>query len=133
MDQRFTEITKQPLPFENCAYELRITGTKSTDKRIMSFVNLFWGFEVTGGTDQYEPLTVINVCYFGMVFFLAQIIFSTPIVWQVDKTGMARRAGIRIGDIITRINNTYAEGLTMTEAQRLINQSKRHVQIFVWG
>lgn len=63
VDERFTEIIKQPPPFENCEYELRISGTVSTDKRIMSFVNYLWGFEVTGGTNQYEPLTIINVSY----------------------------------------------------------------------
>lgn len=61
VDERFTEIIKQPLPFENCEYELRISGTVSTDKRIMSFVNYLWGFEVTGGRDQYEKLTIIMV------------------------------------------------------------------------
>lgn len=61
VDERFTEIIQKPLAFENCAYELRISGTVSTDKRIMSFVNVLWGFEVTGGIDQYEPLTIINV------------------------------------------------------------------------
>lgn len=27
----------------------------------MSFVDTLWGFEVTGGYDQYEPLTVLEV------------------------------------------------------------------------
>lgn len=62
MDERFSEIIKEPLPFENCEYEMRITGTVSTDIRIMSFVNVLWGFEVTGGLDQFEPLIVISVC-----------------------------------------------------------------------
>lgn len=53
--------------------------------------------------------------------------------FKVSKLGMARRAGIRIGDVITRINNTYAEGLTLLEAQLLILRSKKQVQIFVRG
>lgn len=60
-EKRFEKILRQPLPFDNCEYELRITGTVETDRRIMSFVNTLWGFEVTGGSDQYEPLTVIDV------------------------------------------------------------------------
>lgn len=60
-EKYFEKILKQPLPFENCEYELRISGTVETDPRIMSFVNTFWGFEVTGGSDQYEPLIVTNV------------------------------------------------------------------------
>lgn len=63
IDQRYSEIIKKPPPFENCEYVYRITGTVSTDKRIMSFVNTFWGFEVTGGSDQNEPLTIIAVSY----------------------------------------------------------------------
>ncbi len=40
----------------------------------MSFVDTLWGFEVTGGYDQYEPLTVLNVSLlfeFEIKFFLA--------------------------------------------------------------
>lgn len=59
--KRFPNIRLPPLPFENVEYELRITYTLETDKRIMSFVDILWGFEVTGGIDQYEPLTVIGV------------------------------------------------------------------------
>lgn len=47
--------------FGNAEYQLRITHTVPTDKRIMSFTDTLWGFEVTGGYDQYEELTVINV------------------------------------------------------------------------
>lgn len=27
----------------------------------MSFINVFWGLEVTGGSDQFEPLIVVDV------------------------------------------------------------------------
>lgn len=97
--------------FDNVEYELRISYTVDTDKRIMSFVDVLWGIEVTGGIDQYEPLTVINV----------------------TRSGLARRAGIRIGDIITQINNTPATDLTLYEAQMLIRESGKYVRIYVRG
>lgn len=46
---------------------------------------------------------------------------------------MAYRAGIRTGDVIERINNTYASGLRLSEAQELIFKSKRQVRIYVSG
>lgn len=46
---------------------------------------------------------------------------------------MAYIAGLRIGDIITRINNVYTEGLSLLEAQLLIQRSGRNLQIFVQG
>lgn len=59
---RFPIFDYLPKPaFGNAEYEVRITHTVSTDQRIMSFVDTLWGFEVTGGYDQYEPLTVIGV------------------------------------------------------------------------
>lgn len=97
--------------FDNVENELRITYTLETDCRIMSFYDILWGFEVTGGIDQFEPLTVI----------------------AVTRTGLARRAGIRVGDRITQINETPADGLTFTEAQKLIRKSGRYVRIYVKG
>lgn len=97
--------------FKNCDYHVRISGTTALDKRVMSFVDNLWGFEVTGGVDQYEPLTVI----------------------QVKREGLARRAGIRVNDVITKINETYADKLTLAEAQELIAESGRTVKIFVRG
>lgn len=97
--------------FKNCDYHVRISGTTALDKRIMSFVDNLWGFEVTGGVDQYEPLTVI----------------------QVKREGLARRAGIRVNDVITKINDTYADKLTLAQAQELIAESGRTVKIFVSG
>lgn len=40
---------------------VQFTMSTKKDRRIMSFVDTLWGFEVTGGYDQYEPLTVIAV------------------------------------------------------------------------
>lgn len=97
--------------FDNVEYELRITYTVETDRRIMSFVDALWGIEVTGGTDQFEPLTIVNV---------------TP-------TGLAKRGGMRIGDEITQINDTPAADLTFNQAMELFRKSSRYVRVYVRG
>lgn len=104
-----TKIIKQNILYED--HVLKIWGTAETDRRIMSFVDLLWGFEVTGGVDQYEPLTVL----------------------AVKRSGLARRAGIRVNDIITKINKTSAKELTLKEAQLLIRDSGKYVKIYVTG
>lgn len=53
---------EQPPAFANADYEVRISHTVETDMRIMSFVDGLWNFEVTGGVDQFEPLTIVSVC-----------------------------------------------------------------------
>lgn len=97
--------------FDNVEYEVRITYTLETDRRVMSFVDSLWGIEITGGTDQFEPLTVIGV----------------------SRTGLARRAGIRLGDVIYQINDTNAENLTFNEAQALIRKSGKYLRLYVRG
>lgn len=97
--------------FDNVEYQLRITYTLETDRRIMSFIDSMWGIEVTGGVDQFEPLTIVNV---------------TP-------TGLARRAGMRIGDEITQINDTPALELTFKEALELFRKTGRYVRVYVRG
>ncbi|XP_050082657.1 uncharacterized protein LOC126569534 isoform X1 [Anopheles aquasalis] len=97
--------------FKNCEYHVRVSGTTELDRRVMSFVDNLWGFEVTGGIDQFEPLTVISV----------------------KREGLARRAGIRVNDIITKINESPADKLTLAQAQELIAESGRTVKIFVSG
>ncbi|CAG9799886.1 unnamed protein product [Chironomus riparius] len=92
-------------------YKLKYSGTVQTDKRTMSFVDNLWGIEVTGGADQFEPLTII----------------------AVRRVGLARRAGIRVGDYIVKINDTPAEGLTLLDAQLEIQESGRHLKLFVKG
>ena len=86
-------------------------GTTVYDKRVMTFVDNLWGFEVTGGADQFEPLTVVSV----------------------RRCGLARRAGIRVNDKISKINEIDAMKLTLAEAQALIQESGREVKIYVWG
>ncbi|XP_055523672.1 uncharacterized protein LOC129717640 isoform X2 [Wyeomyia smithii] len=106
------EVALPPIEsFANCQYHVRVSGTTELDKRVMSFVDNLWGFEVTGGIDQFEPLTVISV----------------------RREGLARRAGIRVNDVITKINDTYADKLTLAQAQELIAESGRTVKIFVRG
>ncbi|KAG4078071.1 hypothetical protein HA402_002122 [Bradysia odoriphaga] len=90
---------------------VKFTMSTTKDKRIMSFVDTLWGFEVTGGYDQYEPLTVL----------------------EVRRSGYAFRAGIRVNDRIVQINETMADALTLREAQLLIRQSGKQVKIYVKG
>lgn len=104
------QLPKAPEGFD-VEWKLKISGTVETDKRIMTFVDNLWGIEVTGGIDQFEPLTIISV----------------------KKTGLARRAGIRVGDVITQINDTPADQLTLIEAQMEIHESGRFVKIYVKG
>lgn len=74
-EKHFEKIVKQPLPFDNTEYELRISGTVHTDQRIMTFVDHYWGFEVTGGIDQYEPLTILDVKGFIPVSFTSEWLY----------------------------------------------------------
>ncbi|KAG5677085.1 hypothetical protein PVAND_006869 [Polypedilum vanderplanki] len=67
--------------------------------------------DIAGGADQFEPLTII----------------------AVRRVGLARRAGIRVGDVITKINDTPTDNLTLLEAQLEIQESGRHLKLFVKG
>ncbi|KAJ6638340.1 PDZ and LIM domain protein 2 [Pseudolycoriella hygida] len=110
-EKRFpTHLLPEPA-FGNVEYKVLFTMSTTKDKRIMSFVDTLWGFEVTGGYDQYEPLTVLTV----------------------RRSGYARRAGIRVNDTIVQINDTPADSLTLREAQLLIRQSGKQVKIYVKG
>lgn len=97
--------------FDNVEYELQMTYTLETDRRIMSFYDAMWGMEVTGGIDQFEPLTIVNV----------------------SPTGLAKRGGMRIGDEITQINDVPALELTFNEALQLFRKSSRYVRVYVRG
>lgn len=63
------------MPFENSEFELRISGTVDSDLRIMSFFDVLWGFEVTGGSDQYEPLTILNVRDGSQIYRKSDVLF----------------------------------------------------------
>jgi hypothetical protein len=97
--------------FDNVEYEIRMTYTVDTDRRIMSFVDTQWGIEITGGKDQFEPLTIINV----------------------TKNSMGKRAGLRVGDEIVKINRTPALELTFKEALKLFRNNRRYVKLYVRG
>ncbi|GAB0094930.1 uncharacterized protein DMENIID0001_102560 [Sergentomyia squamirostris] len=100
-----------PPAFGNVEYVMRISYTLKTDRRIMSFVDYLWGVEITGGIDQFEPLTVISVL----------------------PGGLAHKVGIQVNDTIVKINSTSAEKLTLMEAQQLIRKSGKSVRIIVQG
>lgn len=104
------QLPKAPEGFD-VEWKLKYSGTVETDKRIMTFVDNLWGIEVTGGLDQFEPLTIV----------------------AVKRTGLARRAGIRVGDVITQINDTPADSMTLLDAQMEIHESGRSVKIYVKG
>lgn len=59
--------------------------------------------------------------------------FVSNYLFQVRRSGYAFRAGIRKGDTIYRINNTYTDDLTLQEAQRIIRKSGKELRIFVTG
>lgn len=52
---------------------------------------------------------------------------------KVQRSGLARRGGIRVNDIITQINDTPADVLTLRDAQLLIRESGKFVRIYVKG
>lgn len=84
---------------------------KSKNDVMMSFVDNLWSIEISGGADQLTPLTVVGV----------------------KKNGLARRAGIKVGDIITHINNSPADNLTLIDAQLEIQESGRSLKLTVKG
>ncbi|CAH1975512.1 unnamed protein product [Acanthoscelides obtectus] len=57
-----------------------------------------WGFRIVGGADFGEPLIVV----------------------KVNENSLAENAGMMVGDVIVRINDTPTAGLTHTEAHDLL-------------
>jgi S1-C subfamily serine protease len=90
---------------------LKCPQNKPKSNVLMSFVDNLWSMEISGGSDQSAPLTVV----------------------AVKKNGLARRAGIKVGDIITHINNSPAETLTLIDAQLEIHESGRSLKLTVRG
>ncbi|EDW40927.1 GM24841 [Drosophila sechellia] len=68
------------------------------DIKMCRFDNVPWGFRLVGGADYDYPLTVV----------------------KVTEGSIADEAGLRVEDIIVRINDTAAMPLTHDEAHRLI-------------
>lgn len=57
-------------PIDDCGFEevewmMCMSWSSDDDRRLMSFIDILWGFEVTGGLDQYESLIVTNVSSFN--------------------------------------------------------------------
>lgn len=46
----------QYAPFENSEWQIRVRGSTDSDKRLMTFVDNLWGFEVTGGEFRHKLL-----------------------------------------------------------------------------
>jgi C-terminal processing protease CtpA/Prc len=92
--------------------ESKVLKSTETNKGVMmSFVDNLWSMEITGGCDQNTPLSIISV----------------------KKNGLARRAGLKVGDIITHINKTPADKMTLIEAQLEIQESGRNLKLIVKG
>ncbi|KAH1013373.1 hypothetical protein HUJ04_002369, partial [Dendroctonus ponderosae] len=62
---------------------------------------LHWGFRLVGGADFNEPLVVV----------------------KVQEGSLAESAGLMVGDVVVRINNSSTSGLTHVDAHNLINQA----------
>ncbi|XP_052846646.1 titin isoform X8 [Drosophila gunungcola] len=71
------------------------------DIKMCRFDNVPWGFRLVGGADYDYPLTVV----------------------KVTEGSIADEAGLRVEDIIVRINDTAATPLSHDEAHRLIMNS----------
>ncbi|XP_030372141.1 uncharacterized abhydrolase domain-containing protein DDB_G0269086 isoform X2 [Scaptodrosophila lebanonensis] len=71
------------------------------DIKMCRFDNVPWGFRLVGGADYDYPLTVVKVI----------------------EGSIADEAGLRVEDVIVRINDTAAMPLTHEEANRIIMNS----------
>ena len=89
----------------------QLVTVKKCKAIMMSFVDNLWSMEISGGCDQSSPLTVI----------------------AVKKNGLARRSGIKVGDVITHINNTPADNMKLIDAQLEIQESGRSLKLTVKG
>lgn len=92
---------EQPPAFGNADYEVRLTHTVDTDMRIMSFVDTMWEFEVSGGVDQFEPLTIISV---------------------KKKKAMDPEGNVCLTDSVTRVANLKAFSLLLLCVCVLVDQ-----------
>ena len=84
-------------------------ATIDKNKQIMmSFVDKLWSMEISGGFES-SPLIVIGV----------------------KKNGLAKRAGIKVGDIISHINNIPTNKMTLNDAQLEIQVSGKNLKLTV--
>lgn len=105
----FTISLMKPKVQEIADIPSKNTTTDKNKRRIMmSFVDKLWSMEIGGGFES-SPLTVI----------------------AVKKNGLAKRAGIKVGDIISHINNISTDKMTLNDAQLEIQESGKSLKLTV--
>ncbi|XP_073838019.1 Z band alternatively spliced PDZ-motif protein 67 isoform X3 [Musca autumnalis] len=70
------------------------------DIKMCRFENVPWGFTLVGGADFEYPLTVV----------------------KVNEGSIAQEAGLKVGDVIVRINDTPTSPLTHEESHKVITR-----------
>lgn len=86
-----------------------------------------WGFRLTGGRDFGTPLTILKVKNSSRIQ-TAHKIFTLNLMTnnfhiQVAINSVAEQAGLKVGDILVRINNESGHALTHRDAQEVIRKS----------
>lgn len=104
----FTVSLLKPKKQEMGEKNTKIVATDFRKPVMMSFVDKLWSMEISGGFES-SPLTVIGV----------------------KKNGLARRAGIKVGDIISHINNIPTNKMTLNDAQLEIQESGKSLKLTV--
>jgi C-terminal processing protease CtpA/Prc len=93
---------------DNSMKSFEKTKINNNKQVMMSFVDKLWSMEISGGFES-SPLTVI----------------------AVKKNGLAKRAGIKVGDIILYINNISTDKMTLNDAQLEIQESGKSLKLTV--
>ncbi|XP_070493550.1 uncharacterized protein [Chironomus tepperi] len=105
----FTISLLKPKMQKNLENNSKNSSTFDRNKQVMmSFVDKLWSMEISGGFES-SPLTVI----------------------AVKKNGLAKRAGIKVGDIISHINNIPTDRMTLNDAQLEIQESGKSLKLTV--
>lgn len=104
----FTISLTKPKIQENEDISFKKTTNDKTKRVMMSFVDKLWSMEISGGFES-SPLTVI----------------------AVKRNGLAKRAGIKVGDIISHINNISTDKMTLNDAQLEIQESGKSLKLTV--
>jgi len=101
-------VSLKPKKQEIVEKNSKIVATDNSKPVMMSFVDKLWSMEISGGFES-SPLTVI----------------------AVKKNGLAKRAGIKVGDIISHINNIPTNKMTLNDAQLEIQESGKSLKLTV--
>ena len=107
----FTISLSKPRKQEISEKSNKIIDTEKNKTVMMSFVDNLWSMEISGGFDQSSPLIVV----------------------AVKKNGLAKRAGIKVGDIISHINNMSTNKMTLIDAQLEIQECGKSLKLTVKG